>query len=264
MAGDNDGQKPIAAAVEADRARDSRVSIVQPAGSDEIGDNGRGDTGVSPRLLSEERPDAPPVTPWGTVRKALSGSWGVVLAVLAVVPGIVAFLGLVFALFPSLKPPPPTEVRSIAVTRLALGERNRDLSDVPGDDRVANVVFFEVESTGYVADDLAVYWLVLDAQSRERVDEKPLSARWARTIDFNTQSDRVVGTINVPPPSDHPGCVFVRVLVQANALSGGDEPTEDLPLLDAADSPPFDPNDIENPSCPDAPARLPPLMRSTS
>ena len=163
-------------------------------------------------------------------------------------PALLTLIALAFSLFPWLEPTPPPEVRSVTVTDLTLGERNKDL----GDGRSANAIFFEVETVGYDAEDIAVDWLVLDALTRERLPEVETPVRWG-VIDIGTRSDRVVGEIDVPPPANHTGCVFVRVLLRPHIVSEG---TPEMPatglLLDVADTPPFDPFDPTNASCPES------------
>lgn len=163
-------------------------------------------------------------------------------------PALLTLIALAFSLFPWLEPTPPPEVRSVTVTDLVLGERNKDL----GDGRSANAIFFEVETVGYDAEDIAVDWLVLDASTRERLPEMDAPKRWG-VIDIGTRSDRVVGEIDVPPPSNHTGCVFVRVLLRPHVVAEG---TPELPatglLLDVADTAPFDPFGPTNASCPES------------
>ena len=165
-------------------------------------------------------------------------------------PALLTLIALAFSLFPWLEPTPPPEVRSVTVTDLGLGERNKDL----GDGRTANAIYFEVETVGYDAEDIAVDWLVLDASTRERLSEMDAPRRWG-VIDIGTRSDRVVGEIDVPPPSNHTGCVFVRVLLRPHVAAEG---TPELPatglLLDVADTAPFDPFDPTNASCPESTA----------
>jgi hypothetical protein len=163
-------------------------------------------------------------------------------------PALLTLIALAFSLFPWLEPTPPPEVRSVTITELILGERNKDL----GDGRTANAIFFEVETVGYDAENIAVDWLVLDALTRERLPELDTPIRWG-VIDIGTRSDRVVGEIEVPPPSNHAGCVFVRVLLRPHLVTSA---TPELPatglLLDVADTAAFDPYDPTNASCPES------------
>jgi hypothetical protein len=173
--------------------------------------------------------------------------WGLVSAV---PPSILAFLSLwVFVFFPWLRPWEPPVERRISITDLVLGERDKDL----GDGRFVNAIFFVVEAFGYDDDDVAVEWLEFDVQSRRRLAEIPTPQPWG-VIDFDTRSDRVIGEIDVPPPENHPGCVFVRVLLRPETSSG-----DTAALLDAADSAAFDPLDATNPECADATPAVPPL-----
>lgn len=168
-------------------------------------------------------------------------------ALVAGIPAIATFVGIAFDLFPALEPEAPPEVRAVTITDVALAERDKDL----GDGRVADALLFEVETVGYDEDDIAVDWLVLDAKMRERLPEMETPERWG-VIDIDTRSDRVVGEINVPPPSNHTGCVFVRVLLQPeSATSEAPGPNQPRLLLDAADTAPYDPIDPANPLCPD-------------
>jgi hypothetical protein len=177
----------------------------------------------------------------------LNWLWGLVKAV---PPSILAFLSLwLFVFFPWLRPWEPPVERRIAISDLVLGERDKDL----GDGRIANAIFFEVEALGYDADDVAVDWLTFDVQTRRRLEEMPTSERWG-IIDFDTRSDRVIGEIDVPPPVDHPGCVFVRVLLRPVTAS-----VNAAAMLDAADTPAFDPSDAMNPACADGTPAVPPL-----
>ena len=194
----------------------------------------------------------------GAAVRTLKGVWPVFLAGL---PALVTLIALSLRLFPWLEPTPPPEVRSVTITELVFGERNRDL----GDGVIANVVFFEVEAVGYNAeddaDDITVDWLMFDAQTRQRLEERLTPERWG-VIVFGTRSDRIMGEIIVPPPVNHVGCVFVRVQLQPFAVaseraaesSEGSAMVEsaggDL-MLDVADTPPFDPFDPTNPDCPD-------------
>jgi hypothetical protein len=204
----------------------------------------------------------------GAVVRTLKGVWPVFLAGL---PALVTLIALSLRLFPWLEPTPPPEVRSVTITELVFGERNRDL----GDGVIANVVFFEVEAVGYNAeddaDDITVDWLMFDAQTRQRLEERPTPERWG-VIVFGTRSDRIMGEIVVPPPVDHVGCVFVRVQLQpfatANeppaATSEGSELVESAGgnlMLDVADTPPFDPFDPANPDCSDE--QMPLLVAAT-
>jgi hypothetical protein len=162
-------------------------------------------------------------------------------------PALLTLIALAFSLFPWLEPAPPPEVRSVTVTDLILGERNKDL----GDGRTAHAVFFEVETVGYDAEDIAVDWLLLDAATRERLAEMDTPIRWG-VIDIGTRSDRVVGEIEVPPPADHAGCVFVRVLLSPHVVAGETPESPDTGLLlDVADTATFDPFDPTNASCPE-------------
>jgi hypothetical protein len=177
----------------------------------------------------------------------LKGSWP---ALVAGVPALVTLVALMFSLFPWLEPAPPPEVRSVTITQLVLGERNKALDD----GRVANSVFFEVETVGYDAENIAVDWLVYDAVTQERLDEPEIPVRWG-VIDIGTRSDRVVGEIEVPPPADHVGCVFVRVFLTPFLRAGQTPETVDSRLLlDVADTDAFDPYDPTNDRCPDSPA----------
>ena len=162
-------------------------------------------------------------------------------------PALLTLIALAFSLFPWLEPTPPPEVRSVTVTELILGERNKDL----GDGRIANAIYFEVETVGYDAENIAVDWLVLDAMTRERLAEVDSPIRWG-VIDIGTRSDRVVGEIEVPPPASHDGCVFVRVLLRPHVVAGEtpEEPATGL-LLDVADTAAFHPYDPTNASCPE-------------
>ena len=172
--------------------------------------------------------------------------WGLVKAI---PPSILAFLSLwVFVFFPWLRPWEPPVERRISITDLVLGERDKDL----GDGVVVNAIFFVVEAVGYDADDVAVEWLEYDVQTRQRLEEMPTPEPWG-VIDFDTRSDRVIGEIDVPPPENHPGCVFVRVLLRP------DRPNGDAALLDAADSAAFHPTNGTDPDCPDATPAVPPL-----
>jgi hypothetical protein len=162
-------------------------------------------------------------------------------------PALLTLIALAFSLFPWLEPTPPPEVRSVTVTELVLGERNKEL----GDGRSANAIFFEVETVGYDAEDIAVDWLVLDALTRERLDEVQTPIRWG-VIDIGTRSDRVVGEIEVPPPANHEGCVIVRVLLRPHVVAGETPEVPDTGLLlDVADTTPFHPYDPTNASCPE-------------
>ena len=172
--------------------------------------------------------------------RSLRNTWPVFVSGL---PALLTLLALTFSLFPWLEPVPPPEVRSVTVSELFLGERDRDL----GDGRVTNIVYFGVESVGYDAENIAVDWLVIDAATRQRLREQPTPERWG-VIDIGTRSDRVVGEIDVAPPFDHVGCVFVRVLLSPQ-VKGGGTPAAGL-LLDVADTAPFDPYDAANPDCP--------------
>jgi hypothetical protein len=177
-------------------------------------------------------------------------------ALVAAVPALVTLVALTFSLFPWLEPAPPPEVRSVTITDLALGERNKDL----GDGRVANAIYFEIETVGYDAENIAVDWLVYDAETRERLDETAEPVRWG-VIDIGTRSDRVVGEIEAPPPADHAGCVFVRLLLQPQLVAGETaDPAQSRLLLDVADTAPFDPYDATNERCPDSP---PPAAETT-
>jgi len=168
----------------------------------------------------------------------------------AVPPSILAFLSLwVFVFFPWLRPWEPPVERRISITDLVLGERDKDL----GDDRLVNVIVFVVEAFGYDADDVRVDWLEYDVQTRQRLAEMPTPEPWG-VIDFDTRSDRVIGEIDVPPPEDHAGCVFVRVRLRPDTSNG-----DTAALLDAADSAAFDPINGTNPDCPDATPAVPPL-----
>jgi hypothetical protein len=163
---------------------------------------------------------------------------------------LVTLVALTFSLFPWLEPAPPPDVRSVTITQLVLGERNKDL----GDGRIANSIYFEVETVGYDAENIAVDWLVYDAVTQERLDEPPEPVRWG-VIDIGTRSDRVVGAIEVPPPADHAGCVFVRVFLTPYQAAGQTpEPYDPRLLLDVADTAAFDPYDATNDRCPASPA----------
>jgi hypothetical protein len=203
---------------------------------------GRSRTRLATALVANEKKTAPPPAPAPAV-SALKTSWPILLSGL---PALVTLLALMFSLFPWLEPVPPPDVRGVSVSELVLGERNKDL----GDGRVAHSVFFEVETVGYDAEDIAVDWLVYDAQTRERLREFSEPARWG-VIDINTRSDRVVGEIDVPPPAEHSGCVFVRVVLSP-ATTGAipTDPTSARLLLDVADTNPFDPFDAFNEACP--------------
>jgi hypothetical protein len=194
----------------------------------------------------------------GRVVRVLKGAWPLFLAGL---PALVTLIALSLRLFPWLEPTPPPEVRSVTITELALGERNREFEDGV----IANVVFFEVEAVGYDAqeddDDIAVDWLVFDAGTRQRLEESLIPEHWGEIV-FGTRSDRIMGEIVVPPPVDHVGCVFVRVQLQPFAATSEQEATSPagiVPIsssgeqwvLDVADTAPFDPFDPKNPDCPD-------------
>lgn len=176
--------------------------------------------------------------------------WGLVSAV---PPSILAFLSLwVFVFVPWLRPWEPPVERRISITDVVLGERDKDL----GDDVFVNVIVFVVEAFGYDGDDVTVEWLEYDLQTRQRLRELPTPEHWGE-IDFNTRSDRVIGEIDVPPPEDHAGCVFVRVRLRPYTTTGDAEA-----LLAAADSAAFDPFTGMNPECPDATPAVPPLRDS--
>jgi hypothetical protein len=178
------------------------------------------------------------------ILELLKGAWPVLIAAMS---ALATFLGLTFRLFPGLEPTPPTQVRSVTVTDLGIGERARDL----GDGRAANAIYFALESVGYTANDIAVDWLIFDALTKKRISEWPTLEPWG-VINFETTSDRLVGEIVVPPPADHTGCVFVRVLVRTAAVaSGASDQTIPAWLLDLADTDAFDPIDPQNPDCPD-------------
>lgn len=185
----------------------------------------------------------------GAASHLLKGAWPFFLSAL---PALVTLIALSLRLFPWLEPSAPPEVRSVTITDVVFGERNRDL----GDGVVANAVYFEVEAVGYnaedAADDIAVDWLVFDAQTRQRLEEQMMPERWG-VIVFGTRSDRVVGEIVIPPPANHAGCVFVRVQLQPLAIAAAAESSGAGLMLDIADSTPFDPFDPANPDCPDEP-----------
>src|SRR4051812_6956960 len=113
--------------------------------------------------LAEEKPRSV----WQTLR----ASWP---ALISAIPALVTLVALSFSLFPWLEPTPPPTVRGARVSDLSLGERNVDL----GDGRVTNAIDFAVEISGYDADDISVDWLVLDAQTRERLQEPEQSGHW--------------------------------------------------------------------------------------
>jgi hypothetical protein len=215
------------AGASSDAASNARIKISSSAGAP----------------IAEPSVPAAPVEP-SPLRHFLKGAWPLLLMGL---PAWVTLLGLTFRLFPGLQPVASPPVHSVTVTDLGLAERDRDL----GDGRVANAVVFGVETADYVAGDIAVDWLVLDAQTKRHLPESPSPERWG-VIDVDTESDRVMGEIIIAPPADHPGCVLVRVFLQpAAALSApGDERTGRL-LLDVADTAAFDPIDPFNPACPD-------------
>jgi hypothetical protein len=199
---------------------------------------------LTPPLALQTAPTAKPARKFDW--RFLKGSWP---ALVAGVPALVTLVALMFSLFPWLEPAPPPEVRSVTITQLVLGERNKALDD----GRVANSVFFEVETVGYDAEDIAVDWLVYDAVTQERLDEPENPVRWG-VIDIGTRSDRVVGEIEVPPPADHVGCVFVRVFLTPFLRAGQTPETVDSRLLlDVADTDAFDPYDPTNNRCPDSP-----------
>ena len=194
----------------------------------------------------DERRDVTIAQGANTITQTLRGTWP---ALLAGIPALLTLAALTFSLFPWLEPSAPPAVRSVTITELALGERNTHL----GDGKIANSVFFDVEIVGYDADDIAVDWVVYDARTRERLRERPDATRWG-VIDIGTRSDRVVGEIHVPPPADHNGCVFVRVLLQAYLETAGTPASASSGtslLLDVANTAPFDPHDAANPVCPD-------------
>jgi hypothetical protein len=185
-------------------------------------------------------------TGWQALTNLFTGLWGLVNAVPL---SILAFAALwVFVFFPWLRPWEPPVERRVSITDLVLGERDKDL----GDDRLVDVIYFVVKAFGYDADDIAVEWLEYDVQTRQRLAEMPTPQYWG-VIDFDTRSDRVIGEINVPPPEDHPGCVFVRVFLWPDRANG------DSALLDAADTAAFDPLDSANPACADGTPAVPPL-----
>jgi hypothetical protein len=256
MAGDVDGQKTQP---RIDRTRDPS-SVAPPAAIlDSDGDvNGAALAGESQQagIANARESTAAAATQAAEAAQAAVESaqaqrmeWSSLRAMLPLfisgLPALLTLIALAFSLFPWLEPTPPPEVRSVTVTELILGERNKDL----GDGRTANAIYFEVETVGYDAEDIAVDWLVLDAVTRERLAEVDSPIRWG-VIDIGTRSDRVVGEIEVPPPANHDGCVFVRVLLRPHVVAGEtpEEPDTGL-LLDVADTAAFHPYDPTNASC---------------
>lgn len=174
--------------------------------------------------------------------RGLRGTWPLFVSGL---PALLTLIALAFSLFPWLEPTPPPEVRSVTITDLALWERNKELDD----GRTVHTVIFEVETVGYDAEDIAVDWLVIDAVTRERLAEHTTPLRWG-VIDIDTRSDRIVGEIEVAPPSNHVGCVFVRVVLQPHTVPGGTPVLAPARLmLDVADTAAFDPYDATNAAC---------------
>ncbi len=186
-----------------------------------------------------------------SARQALANVFGWIWGLFQAVPtAILAFLSLwIFVFFPWLRPWEPPVERRISINELALAERDKDL----GDGRLVNAVYFVVEAYGYDGDPVSVDWLLYDVQTRQRLAEMQVPRRWG-VIDFSTRSDAVMGEIEVPPPENHPGCVFVRIFLHPNSPNANT-----AAILDAADTAAFDPIDATNPQCPDATPAVPPL-----
>jgi hypothetical protein len=162
-------------------------------------------------------------------------------------PALVTVIGLTFRLFPGLQPAASPPLRSVTITDLGLAERDRDL----GDGRVANAVVFAVETAGSVADDIAVDWLVLDAQTKRHLPDSPSPERWGM-IKIDIEDDRAISEFVIIPIADCPARAMVRVFLQsaASLSAAADESTGRL-LLDVADTAAFDPIDHFNQACPD-------------
>lgn len=197
----------------------------------------------------------------------------------AVPPSVLGFLSLwIFVFAPWLRPWEPPVERHISIADLVVGERDK----IGEDGVVVNTVYVVIDAVGYDADDVDLFWLELDQQGQYRLDETS-DAQLAQTLDFNTRTDRALGEIDVPVPVDHPGCIFVRVMLRVrppddrstsrldaagDAIGDGmrwlldlsvPEPREPA-LLDVADTAPFDPNDPSNNGCLQSTAE-PPLHR---
>jgi hypothetical protein len=96
------------------------------------------------------------------------GCWRVLLGIGAAAGAISAVVGLVFLLFPRLKPAEPPDKRGVALSDVQVSFR------ASGDEAVW--IFFKAQVDGYAGARLPVFWTLSDADTGEEVDSWPLSA----------------------------------------------------------------------------------------